>query len=141
MADLRAVEIRIAEDLPTSTVYVGRLELVFVNLLSNGVKYSDPAKEQRYVDVSGAADAVGECRIEVRDNGLGIPQHALAAIFQRFTRAHTDRDDLAHVTGVGLGLSIADDCVRAMSGQIDVRSTEGEGTVFLVTLPTTPSAA
>ena len=72
---------------------------------------------------------------------MGIPPHALTAIFQRFTRAHTNREDLAHVTGVGLGLSIADDCVRAMRGHLDVRSTEGEGTVFVVTLPATPPDA
>jgi signal transduction histidine kinase len=41
---------------------------------------------------------------------------------------------------VGLGLSIADDCVRGMGGRIDVRSVEREGTVFVLTLPTTPSA-
>lgn len=141
MADVRDVEIRIAEDLPTLTVDVGRLELIFVNLLSNGVKYADPAKARRHVEISGETGADGLCRIEVRDNGVGIPPHALTAIFQRFTRAHTNREDLAHVTGVGLGLSIADDCVRAMRGHLDVRSTEGEGTVFVVTLPATPPEA
>jgi signal transduction histidine kinase len=90
------------------------------------------------VDVDTAADDDQGCQIEVRDNGVGIPQHALAAIFQRFTRAHTDRDDLSHVSGVGLGLSIADDCVRSMGGRIDVRSVEGEGTVFVLTLPKSP---
>ena len=140
MAEARGVEIRIAEDLPTLTVDVGRLELVFVNLLSNAVKYSDPAKAERYVHVVDAGDVDGMCRIEVRDNGVGIPQHALAAIFQRFTRAHTDRDDLGWVTGVGLGLSIADDCARAMGGRIHVRSVEGEGSAFIVTVPKTPPA-
>jgi signal transduction histidine kinase len=141
MADARGVEIRIAEDLPELTVDVGRLELVFVNLLSNAIKYSDGAKDARRVDVVGATAPDGTCRIEVRDNGVGIPGHALAAIFQRFTRAHADRDDLAQVSGVGLGLSIADDCVRAMGGRIDVRSVEGDGSVFVLTLPRTPSAA
>lgn len=137
MADARGVEIRIADDLPTLTVDVGRLELVFVNLLSNAVKYSDAAKADRHVIVQGQVDGV-TCAIEVSDNGIGIPEHALSAIFQRFTRAHTDRDDLAHVSGVGLGLAIADDCVRAMGGRIAVRSVDGEGTTFVVTLPTTP---
>jgi signal transduction histidine kinase len=138
MADARGVQIRIADNLPTLTVDVGRLELVFVNLLSNAVKYSDPRKSERRVDVVTAIDDDQGCQIEVRDNGVGIPQHALAAIFQRFTRAHTDRDDLSHVSGVGLGLSIADDCVRSMGGRIDVRSVEGEGTVFVLTLPKSP---
>src|SRR6266850_7953728 len=139
MADARDVDIRIAEDLPTLTVDIGRLELVLVNLLSNAVKYSDASKPGRHVDVSGSVEG-DTCRIEVRDNGVGIPEHALAAIFQRFTRAHADRDDLSHVPGVGLGLSIVDDCLRAMGGRIDVRSVEGDGTVFVLTLPKTPFA-
>ena len=138
MAEARGVQIQISEDLPTLTVDVGRLELVFVNLLSNAIKYSDPGKSVRVVEVSGSLSSVDSCRFEVRDNGLGIPQHARAAIFQRFTRVHTDRVDLPYVTGIGLGLSIVEDCVRAMGGQIAVHSAEGEGTTFIVTLPRTP---
>jgi signal transduction histidine kinase len=140
MANARGVQIHIAEDLPTLTVDVGRLELVFVNLLSNAIKYSDLDKIVRVVEVTGSLDSADACRFEVRDNGVGIPEHALTAIFRRFTRAHTDRADLQHVSGIGLGLSIVKDCVRAMGGQIDVRSAEREGTVFVVTLPTTPAA-
>jgi len=140
MADAREVQIQIAEDLPTLTVDVGRLELVFVNLLSNAVKYSDPGKPVRVVEVSGSLASPDSCRFEVRDNGLGIPEHALTAIFQRFTRAHAGREDLQHVAGLGLGLSIVEDCVEAMGGQIDVRSAERQGTVFVVTLPRTPAA-
>jgi signal transduction histidine kinase len=138
MADARGVQIRIAENLPTLTVDVGRLELAFVNLLSNAIKYSDPGKSVRLVDVTGTLISPGACRLEIRDNGLGIPDHALAAIFQRFTRAHADRADLPDVPGIGLGLSIVEDCVAAMGGQIIVRSAEGEGTVFVITLPTAP---
>jgi signal transduction histidine kinase len=140
MAEARGVRITIADNLPTVTVDVGRLELVAVNLLSNAVKYSDPAKADRYVEVAGGIDPDGCCRIEVRDNGVGIPERSLASIFQRFARAHVGRDDLSHVAGVGLGLAIAEDCVRAMGGRIDVRSIENEGTVFAVVLPPAPVA-
>ena len=137
MADSRGVDVRINDDLPVITVDVGRLELVLVNLLSNAIKYSDPDKPERFVEVSGQDD--GEWfRIDVRDNGVGIPSDALTTIFQRFTRAHVDRDDLSHVAGVGLGLSIAEDCTTAMGGHIDVRSTEGEGSTFSLTLPKAP---
>ncbi len=139
MADGRGVDIRIVDDLPTLTVDVGRLELAFVNLLSNAIKYSDPAKPERYVEISGAIDD-GSCRFEVRDNGIGIPADSLSMIFQRFTRVHAERGDLPHVAGVGLGLSIVDDCMRAMAGHIHVHSIEGEGTTFIVSIPRTPSA-
>jgi signal transduction histidine kinase len=141
MADARGVQIQIAEDLPTLTVDVGRLELVFVNLLSNAIKYSDPEKPVRVVEVCGVVDGTDGCRFEVRDNGLGIPEQALAGIFRRFTRAHTDHPDLQDVAGIGLGLSIVEDCVRAMVGRIDVRSAERAGSVFSVTLPTTAGVA
>ncbi len=140
MAERRAVEIRIADLLPDLTVDVGRLELALVNLLSNAIKYSDPAKTGRFVDISGAANAEGWCVIEVRDNGIGIPKAAVGAIFQRFTRAHAERDGSLNVDGVGLGLSIVDDCVRAMGGRISVQSVEGQGTVFAISILATPSA-
>jgi signal transduction histidine kinase len=140
MAESHGVEIRIADNLPMLTADVGRLELVFVNLLSNAIKYSDPAKSVRHVDITGATDQAGWCHVEVTDNGLGIPARALATVFQRFTRAHADRNDLSHVAGVGLGLAITEDCVLAMGGRIEVRSLEGEGTSFVVILPTAPAA-
>ena len=137
MADARGVEIRVADTLPTLTVDVGRLELAFVNLLSNAIKYSDPDKADRYVEVSGTGSDNGTARIEVRDNGVGIPEAALPRIFERFTRAHSNHADLLHVGGIGLGLAIVDDCVRAMGGRIEVQAVEQAGATFIMTLPTT----
>jgi len=135
MSDARGVKVVIAEGLPNITVDVGRLELTLVNLLSNAIKYSDPQKTVRRVDVTGGVDGQAWCRVEVRDNGVGIPQHALASVFHRFTRAHADREDLVGVAGIGLGLAIVDDSVRAMGGRIEVHSLEGEGTTFVLHLP------
>ena len=140
MAQARRVEVRVDDALPTLTVDVGRLELALVNLLSNAIKYSDDSKPSRFVEVTGDTYDGGWCRIVVRDNGVGIPSEALGTIFQRFTRAHTRRDDLAHVPGMGLGLSIVDDCVRAMHGRIEVDSHEGVGTTFILNVPPKPPA-
>jgi len=137
MADARSVEIRVSDALPTVTVDVGRLELTLVNLLSNGIKYSDAAKPERYVEITGGETGDDLCRIMVSDNGVGIPAASLQTIFHRFTRAHDDRDDLKHVGGMGLGLSIVEDSVQAMHGHIEVVSTEGVGTTFVLTLPVT----
>jgi len=132
MADARGVEIRVTNGLPRLAVDVGRLELVFVNLLSNAIKYCDPEKPERYVEVTGQEKDRDQYLIVVRDNGLGIPQEALASIFGRFTRAHPQRDE---ISGLGLGLSIVDDCVRALGGTVHVESTEGIGSSFTLTLP------
>jgi len=140
MAEARAVEIRVADTLPMLTVDVGRLELAFVNLLSNAIKYSDPDKTQRFVEVTGTVGNNGTARIEVRDNGIGIPQAALPRIFERFTRAHADQAEGLHVGGIGLGLAIVDDCVQVMGGQIEVQSVERAGTTFIMTLPATDAS-
>jgi signal transduction histidine kinase len=135
MADARGVDIRVAESMPTLNVDVGRLELAFVNLLSNAIKYSDPDKAERYVEVTGETTCEGGVRIEIRDNGVGIPQAALATIFERFTRAHADDAAFLHVGGIGLGLSIVEDCVRVMNGHIEVQSAEHQGSAFIIALP------
>ena len=139
MADARDVRICVGDDMPTVTVDVGRLELAFVNLLSNAIKYSDPDKAERHVEVVSTASDDGTVRIEVRDNGIGIPEAALATIFERFTRAHANHSDLLHIGGIGLGLSIVEDCVRAMHGRIDAQSVEGRGSTFIMTLPAAES--
>ena len=138
MADARGVDLRVAEVMPDITVDVGRLELALVNLLSNAIKYSDPAKAPRFVEITAARDG-DWCRIVVRDNGLGIPSDALSVIFQRFTRVQ--RHGSPPVDGVGLGLSIVDDCVRAMAGMLDVTSEERVGSTFTLSIPTSPRLA
>lgn len=140
MAEAREVEVRVADGMPELTVDVGRFELVFLNLLSNAIKYSDPEKPARFVEVTGDADDC-ECRIVVRDNGLGIPPDRIGGVFERFARVHAHRDSELNVSGVGLGLSIVSDCVRAMGGRVDVQSLEGDGTVFTLRLPLTPAAS
>lgn len=141
MAEARQVEIRIADEMPSAAIDVGRLELAIVNLLSNAIKYSDPAKPERVVEVGGALAADGNCEIHVRDNGVGIPANRIGHIFRRFTRAHAEQGELDSVKGVGLGLAIVDDCVKAIGGAITVESTEGAGTHFTVTIPCGPTFA
>ncbi|HWI20891.1 MAG TPA: HAMP domain-containing sensor histidine kinase [Vicinamibacterales bacterium] len=138
MADARGVAINIAEDMPTLVVDVGRLELALVNLLSNAIKYCDSSKPSCAVDVTGRVLEDGRVELCIRDNGIGIPKQKISQIFRRFTRAHTDNPEHDAVTGVGLGLAIVDDCVKAMDGTITVESTEGVGTMFCVTLPAGP---
>jgi len=138
MADMKGVQIHIAETLPSLIVDVGRLELTFVNLLSNAIKYSDAGKADRIIEVIGGSQSEDECELIVRDNGIGIPDDRIGSIFERFSRAHADRDDLFGVSGVGLGLSIVADCVHVMGGRVEVESKENVGSSFKITLPKTP---
>ena len=136
MGDARNVDIQIGDDLPDLVVDRARLELILTNLISNGIKYSDPDKRTRFVRVEAAPceDASTAC-LAVRDNGLGIPPESLATVFRRFVRAHESRDAELGVRGSGLGLAIAAECAEAVGGSIRVESSVGEGTTFFVTLP------
>jgi signal transduction histidine kinase len=77
----------------------------------------------------------------VRDNGLGIRREDHARVFKRFVRVHADRDDSLANDGLGLGLSIVAECVKALNATIQLESSEGAGTTFLVRLPSSPTDA
>lgn len=138
MASSRRVRILADASLPELCGDPARLELVLMNLVSNAIKYSDPAKPDSFVEIASAdGKRVSDdmCVIRVRDNGLGIPDADRLAIFERFVRAHAHMDAVLGVTGSGLGLAIAADCVRAMGGSIECESVVGEGSSFYITLP------
>jgi signal transduction histidine kinase len=140
MADARGVECFVEDDLPEVTIDKARLELILTNLISNAIKYSDPAKAQRYVRVErGPADDPRLVGFTVSDNGLGIPDDSLSTIFRRYTRAHAARDEELGIRGSGLGLAIAAECADAVGGAIRVESVVGAGTIFFVTVPIEPS--
>jgi signal transduction histidine kinase len=140
MAAARGVEIRIDQNLPELVVDAGQFELVLINLVTNAVKYSDPAKPARHVEVTrGDAHTPDVHTICVRDNGLGIPPAHLGSVFRRSFRGHRERDEELGIDGSGLGLAIVDESVRLMGGQIRVESEEGRGTVFHLSLPVTPA--
>jgi signal transduction histidine kinase len=135
MADARNVEIVIADSLPTVVTDPARVELVLLNLVSNAIKYSDPLKTPRLIQISRGAATVGWWSVTVSDNGLGIPTDALPMIFERFTRAHAERDGELGADGSGLGLAIVKESVEALNGVIACDSTVGLGTVFEVRIP------
>jgi signal transduction histidine kinase len=141
MAASRKVRFVVDPRLPEICADPARLELALMNLVSNAIKYSDPAKADSFVEIApGEAGHPSEdvCVIEVRDNGLGISDANKAAIFDRFFRAHAHMDGELGVSGSGLGLAITADCVHAMGGTIECRSVVGTGSCFSITLPRKP---
>lgn len=135
MAEEREVEIRIAPDLPDLEVDAAAVELCLINYISNGIKYSDPAKSERWVEVRAyrEADAAGELILEVTDNGIGVPAEARDRLFERFFRAH----DETAIEGTGLGLSIVREAVEGLGGRawVEFPAGENEGSVFKLALP------
>ena len=103
-----------------------RLDQVLSNLLSNAIKYG----RGKPIAVEIAVES-GRAIVAVRDHGIGIAVPDLDRIFGRFERAVPSR----HYGGLGLGLYIANEIVRAHGGEILVESRRGEGSTFKVVLP------
>jgi heavy metal sensor kinase len=112
-----------------------RLQQVIVNLIDNSIKYTQVGG---MIEVRVGRE--GNCAVlEVSDNGLGIPAHALPHVFERFYRA--DKARSRATGGAGLGLSIVKAICAAHSGEIKVSSQEGRGSSFRVELPLSPVLA
>jgi signal transduction histidine kinase/DNA-binding NarL/FixJ family response regulator len=114
-----------------------KLEDVIFNLLSNAVKFTPPGGRITVtVRRNGTQDEnfpSGMVEISVSDTGPGIPREQLEYIFDRFYQSHNTYKH--HHKGSGIGLAIAKEIVILHHGRIDVHSTEGKGTEFIVRLP------
>jgi signal transduction histidine kinase len=103
-----------------------RIAQAVTNLISNAIKYGD----NKPIDVS-VSNSGGHAKLVVKDHGIGIPQSEQKRIFERFERAVTSRE----FQGLGVGLYITNQIVRAHNGKIQVESKPNNGTSFIVELP------
>ena len=109
----------------------GRLQQVLLDLIDNAAKYSAQNSLITlllHLHTDGIA-------IDVKDEGIGIPESDLPHIFKRFHRAQNSSES----SGTGLGLSVVALLVSAMGGKVNVQSKEGEGSCFSVILPKPPT--
>ena len=107
-----------------------RLKQVFVNLISNAMRYTP---QSGTITIAAMPAQDGFVRFAVRDTGSGIPPEFLPRIFDRFTIRSKDAK-----AGTGLGLAIAKEIVQAHGGAIHVSSELHKGTEFTFTIPATP---
>jgi CheY-like chemotaxis protein/anti-sigma regulatory factor (Ser/Thr protein kinase) len=118
------------EDGPLNTYCnFGRLSQVFLNLLTNAAQSfdrSDVEKNRIRVSTRRHGDRIN---VLVEDNGRGIDDESVSLIFEPFFTQRRNEG------GTGLGLSIAKENAQALGGDLTVRSTEGRGSLFTVTLP------
>jgi len=110
----------------------GKLYQVFLNLLDNAIKYSDPGA-QVYVSLREEGSSVV---VSIRDTGVGIPEEDLPQLFERFYRV--DKARSRATGGSGLGLSITREIVELHGGEVSVQSEVGTGSTFEVRLPKAP---
>ncbi len=108
-----------------------KLSQVLLNLLGNGIKFTDRGAVTLEVSNGAEPDAI---RLAVRDTGPGIAKADLAHLFEPFYQAAASRRH-GQQTGTGLGLAISRRLVTAMGGEIGVETEPGDGSCFSVTLP------
>jgi two-component system phosphate regulon sensor histidine kinase PhoR len=123
------VTVDIPDDLPRVLVDRQRIEQVFLNLLDNAVKFTPP---QGKINIQARLERPF-VRVEVRDNGVGIPAEHLSRVFERFYRV--DRARSREAGGTGLGLSIVRHIVLAHQGKVEVESKADVGSTFRIFLP------
>ncbi len=125
----QSLSLSIPENIPKVAGSRDKLEQVFVNIISNAVKYTD---EGGKITVY-AGEMYDYVFVKVIDTGMGIPEEDLPFIFDRFYRVDKARSRAAG--GTGLGLAIAKEIVESHGGKISVASKVGEGTEFTINLP------
>ncbi len=115
-----------------------RVRQVLVNLVGNAVKYTDRGSVRVTVTSERRLGQAHLLRFEVADTGVGIPADEVDGLFEPFVQASTAAG--LGQPGTGLGLTITNQLVQLMGGEVEVHSEVGRGSVFAFTLPTVASA-
>jgi signal transduction histidine kinase/CHASE3 domain sensor protein len=105
-----------------------RVRQILLNLLANAIKFTDRGEISLTVRATNT-----EVRLAVRDTGIGIPAHAMKELFQDFHQLEVG--DGRRYEGTGVGLALSRRLARALGGEIEVRSSEGQGSTFTLVLP------
>ena len=124
-----SVEVDIEQDLPTALFEADALGQILDNLLDNAEKHTRVVDDRR-VTVTVASDA-DRLRIQVADNGPGIPRSQRRILFRPFDRP----EDAVGRPGLGLGLAVARSFARAQGGELELDADFSEGAMFVLTIP------
>ncbi len=109
----------------------GRLRQVLINLMGNGIKFTQQGDVTLSITLLEHIDADVMLRFEVHDNGIGLSQEAQGKLFQSFSQA--DNSMARRFGGTGLGLAICKQLVELMGGQVGVESQLSKGSIFWFT--------
>lgn len=111
-----------------------RLNQIFINILTNSIKYTEPGGSIVVTMKEEASEKEGCVRLtyEVSDTGIGMTEEYMEKMYQPFSRATDSR--INTIQGTGLGLAIMHQMVTLMEGNVECTSKLGEGTTFIITL-------
>lgn len=140
-ASIRNISLKFVVDTEENFLAPGnrtQISQVFVNLISNAIKFSNPGSEVE-ITLKRVTDSNLDVKIEfsVKDHGMGIPASDLDKLFLRFFRAKNAAD--GHISGSGLGLAIVKKTMELHAGEVSVISEEGKGSVFTLLFPAVKS--
>lgn len=139
LAELRGLQTRWSIDLPSDHFFAGdasRLRQILNNLIGNAIKFTPQgsvAIDVKMQPQNAPSQLRSIVEFTITDTGIGISPAHLSKMFQVFSQA--DASTSRRFGGSGLGLAISKQLVQLMEGEIEVQSTEGQGTVFRLTLP------
>ena len=122
---------QMADDVPQITADSTRLYQALGNLVDNAIKYTP---QEGRIEVEASREGAG-VRVDVRDNGPGIPKKYLPLIFDKFYRVQRENGVSIEEKGSGLGLALVYAIVEAHGGTVSVSSQVGQGTTFTMWLP------
>jgi PAS domain S-box-containing protein len=122
------------DDVPAGIVGdANRLRQVLINLVANGVKFTETGEVIVHVDAEPAGHGTHRLHLAVRDTGIGIPADRLDRLFESFSQV--DASTSRRYGGTGLGLAISKRIVELMGGTMWVESEVGKGSTFHIGLP------
>jgi two-component system sensor histidine kinase KdpD len=123
----RNIRIDIPRDFPEVSMDFSFMMKVFFNLIDNALKYSSPDTP---IDIK-ATLLKDKVKIEIKDQGVGIPKGDLKRIFDKFYRVERPKQ----IMGTGLGLSISKGIIEVHGGQITAQNNPDKGATFIITIP------
>jgi signal transduction histidine kinase/CheY-like chemotaxis protein len=127
------LDIQLAENLPKLVGDPLRIRQVLINLIGNAYKFTKLGQITVRVNLSLDSDTTACVRFEIQDTGIGIAQAQQAHLFEAYSQA--DPTIYRRFGGSGLGLSISQQLINLMQGEIGVRSELGKGALFWFSIP------
>jgi len=112
-----------------------KMEQIMMNIVSNAVKYTPPGGriDVYHSETPTETEGVSLFTTEIRDNGVGMSEEFLPHVFDQFTREKTVTEN--KIMGTGLGMGIVKRLVELMHGTISIKSSPGQGTSVIVSIP------